>query len=549
MRNTILLAALLAFGVLTVSAQVFIGVVVPLTPVPDPEVGEFIVDNGDFYTIETGSFTNSNVSPFFGSRSRLGNAAGDTQITYYPTSDLDCNRTEVYARWTEFSSRATNARYTVHHAAGTTEVFVDQTINGFQWNLLGTWDMGCTLGGEFTFMHRVIADHNASGTLNIDGMRFVAISTIIPNPATPAAGPGYTRIPFTGDIETGPCPSGGCKHVRTAYRTVDQKQYFSGGDQIDSFEARMHSLDLATGTFALIQPECRTDEGLQNQQLDEHMWAYDTSRDIFWYIHSGAGQAVAIPCPGDVADTAISFDISGGGEGEWTSRATEYAVWDAGIGGGQNHRNWMYYDPVNDDLISFSSGGGTPIFTVRYYGISPPSFSDDSFPGVNVTNANVTLDLTNRKIWGIADTGGKMFSYHIDTQVVEYFGAPRCAENPSVPGIEQGVWLRCRNGPLYRPTTNTLLYFAWADCMTSAGDDCAGFGTPDLRIHRYNITAGTWELDIAYTVPGDSERLVANQVGYDPGEDKFFMYGSVHSGGGAGFSSQPYIFVYEDVAP
>jgi RHS repeat-associated protein len=45
----------------------------------------------------------------------------------------------VYARWTQHPNRATNAPYTVQHAAGTTTVLVNQEAGGGQWFLLGSF--------------------------------------------------------------------------------------------------------------------------------------------------------------------------------------------------------------------------------------------------------------------------------------------------------------------------------------------------------------------------------------------------------------------------
>src|SRR6185295_4175036 len=49
---------------------------------------------------------------------------------------------QVYARWTASSNRATDATYTVTHAAGETAVAVNQRANGGAWNLLGTFTLG-----------------------------------------------------------------------------------------------------------------------------------------------------------------------------------------------------------------------------------------------------------------------------------------------------------------------------------------------------------------------------------------------------------------------
>jgi RHS repeat-associated protein len=47
---------------------------------------------------------------------------------------------QVYARWTQHPNRATDAKYTVTHAFGGTEVVVNQEAGGGNWNLLGTFD-------------------------------------------------------------------------------------------------------------------------------------------------------------------------------------------------------------------------------------------------------------------------------------------------------------------------------------------------------------------------------------------------------------------------
>jgi RHS repeat-associated protein len=47
---------------------------------------------------------------------------------------------QVYARWTQHPNRATDAKYTVTHAFGSTEVTVNQEAGGGNWNSLGTFD-------------------------------------------------------------------------------------------------------------------------------------------------------------------------------------------------------------------------------------------------------------------------------------------------------------------------------------------------------------------------------------------------------------------------
>ncbi len=51
----------------------------------------------------------------------------------------------VYARWAADPGNATNATYTVHYPGGTTAVPMNQTQNGGQWNLLGTFTLNPAL--------------------------------------------------------------------------------------------------------------------------------------------------------------------------------------------------------------------------------------------------------------------------------------------------------------------------------------------------------------------------------------------------------------------
>jgi RHS repeat-associated protein len=46
---------------------------------------------------------------------------------------------EVFARWTQHPNRASNAKYTVNHAGGSTQVIVNQMAGGGSWSSLGTF--------------------------------------------------------------------------------------------------------------------------------------------------------------------------------------------------------------------------------------------------------------------------------------------------------------------------------------------------------------------------------------------------------------------------
>jgi RHS repeat-associated protein len=48
---------------------------------------------------------------------------------------------KVYARWPQNSTHSTQAKYTVTHAAGTTDVTVNQRLDGGEWVLLGSFSL------------------------------------------------------------------------------------------------------------------------------------------------------------------------------------------------------------------------------------------------------------------------------------------------------------------------------------------------------------------------------------------------------------------------
>ena len=74
---------------------------------------------------------------------------------------------DVYATWVADAANATNAQYTVHYAGGTTMVMMDQTQNGDQWNLLGTFTLDPALNPQ------VVLSDQANGTVVADAVMVV----------------------------------------------------------------------------------------------------------------------------------------------------------------------------------------------------------------------------------------------------------------------------------------------------------------------------------------------------------------------------------------
>jgi hypothetical protein len=94
---------------------------------------------------------------------------GADTATFVTTIPSDGNY-NVYAWWTAYSNRATNAPYTIYYNGGgqSETVRVNQQANGGQWNLLGTYYL--TTGTD----NYVLISDDADGVVVADAVRFEA---------------------------------------------------------------------------------------------------------------------------------------------------------------------------------------------------------------------------------------------------------------------------------------------------------------------------------------------------------------------------------------
>ncbi|HHN94288.1 MAG TPA: hypothetical protein ENK17_05925, partial [Anaerolineae bacterium] len=106
---------------------------------------EVIVDDddpgpGNGYA-ETGTWTTAPANGYDGGPYRYTSTLSDAvSATAIWTATLPADgRYAVYAWYRQGSDRAPDARYTIHHAGGTTEVVVNQRVHGNTWRYLGTY--------------------------------------------------------------------------------------------------------------------------------------------------------------------------------------------------------------------------------------------------------------------------------------------------------------------------------------------------------------------------------------------------------------------------
>ena len=107
--------------------------------------------------------------------SPLPAGTGTHRVTWRPA--LVAGRFEVQVRHPANGGNVTDASFTVHHAAGSQEILIDQTANGGQWVSLGTFDF---TGGTDGHVELTDASEDDGSDVVADAVRFVPVE--IPTP-------------------------------------------------------------------------------------------------------------------------------------------------------------------------------------------------------------------------------------------------------------------------------------------------------------------------------------------------------------------------------
>lgn len=165
-----------------------------------PVNGEIVVDNSDTTKVTiTGDWISSTASPgFYGADYLHDNNAGQGTKSVRYTPVLPAAGTyDVYARWTINANRATNARYDIVHAAGTTTKLMSQQVNNGVWVSLGSYQFAAGTSGSI-----LLTNTAANGYVVADAVRFVpqgsqpVISITAPVPGTSEVGstPGVFTV-------------------------------------------------------------------------------------------------------------------------------------------------------------------------------------------------------------------------------------------------------------------------------------------------------------------------------------------------------------------
>jgi hypothetical protein len=129
---------------------------------------ELIIDNVN--AVFTGSWptttTGAGTGLFYGASYRVNYAGTGLDTAKWSFNVPTAGQWQVYAMWRSGTNRATNAKYTVNYAGGSTVVTVNQQTNGGVWMNLGTFNFN-------TAAYSIVLNDNANGVVIADAIRLV----------------------------------------------------------------------------------------------------------------------------------------------------------------------------------------------------------------------------------------------------------------------------------------------------------------------------------------------------------------------------------------
>jgi len=149
---------------------------------------EVEIDNGGTGTSYTGVWSTSGGSNPYGANSLWARDGATYTWTFSPTVS---SYYEVFMYWTAWPSRSTNVPVEIQYAGGSTTVYVNQQLNGSQWNSLGEYFFEA--GNSYNVT--ITAQPGPSSTC-ADGVKFVKVSQPSPPIADFLADRLYGGAPF-----------------------------------------------------------------------------------------------------------------------------------------------------------------------------------------------------------------------------------------------------------------------------------------------------------------------------------------------------------------
>ena len=146
------------------------------------------IDNVDSNIVKTGTWTVSNVGGYWGTTPSLNANAGNGETSLkWKMKIANEAKYDVYAWWVSASNRASNAPYIVKHKNGTDTVKINQSINGSQWNRIGSFTFSGDPTEGVTLSNKV---DTAGKVVNADAIRIISFDSVLvsvedPEPVLP----------------------------------------------------------------------------------------------------------------------------------------------------------------------------------------------------------------------------------------------------------------------------------------------------------------------------------------------------------------------------
>lgn len=151
-------------------ACLLLGVILPT--IPSVRAQTVTVDNSDpGFSVLTETWSTANVSGQFGTDYRYRSTSQTAGVVEWRPDLPEAGEYQVSVWYRSTGvSRPNDARYTVHHVGGSTEVIVDQQVNGSQWVTLGWFDFAAGNNGSVSLTSAA----EAGKTIVADAVRFQA---------------------------------------------------------------------------------------------------------------------------------------------------------------------------------------------------------------------------------------------------------------------------------------------------------------------------------------------------------------------------------------
>jgi len=337
----------------------------------EPPAG-VVADNSQGTAVGTWNASTS-VGGYYGTNYQAHAAGSGTESFTWTLAVPTAGTYEVYARWTQHPNRASDAKYTVNHAGGASQVSVNQEMGGGSWQLLGTYtfDAGnATVSVSDQANGYVIADavmlappgaapNTATWTLAVPETkpyRVYARWTAHPNRATNAK---YT-VNHAGGADTltvNQAASGGSWTLLGTYGFNAGIATVSLTDQADGYviadAIRLDPADGPTGNSATWSPSLAPGSYAVYARWTAH--ANRASNAAYTVTHSGGDTQVAVDQRqgGGAWNLLGSFTLNAQSKVTLTDMADGYVIADAVRfvpTGGQSGGTTVYY--VHPDHLS-----------------------------------------------------------------------------------------------------------------------------------------------------------------------------------------------------